>query len=189
VFTLNFRPLYYHDMDALDIPGRSGMTEEDVRLNYDALIDYNTPFFTGELRFPTLPMSEPGRIHFEEVKRIFNIFYVLFAVSLVGSIVMAVRLFRKRRTKFLKLGAIFAVAIPAALGLLLAVAGWNKAFVILHQLMFNNDYWIFDSAVDPVILILPDAFFMHCLYLILGLIVSFAAAAFAVGSASGVVPK
>jgi integral membrane protein (TIGR01906 family) len=179
--TVNFRPLYYHDMESLDIPARAGMSAEDVRLNYDALIGYNMPFAAGELRFPTLPMSDAGRIHFAEVKRIFNIFYLILAVSLAGFLVMAFRLFKKRRMKFLKLGGIFALAIPAALGLLLAAVGWDASFVLLHQILFDNDYWIFDSVVDPVILILPDVFFSHCLYMILELIFFFAAVSFAAG--------
>ncbi|MBQ9828076.1 MAG: DUF1461 domain-containing protein, partial [Lachnospiraceae bacterium] len=42
--TLHFRQLYYKDIDALDIPGRSGYSEEVCRRNYDALIDYNSFF-------------------------------------------------------------------------------------------------------------------------------------------------
>ncbi|MDR3296075.1 MAG: TIGR01906 family membrane protein [Clostridiales Family XIII bacterium] len=181
VATVNFRPLYYHDMAALDIPARSGMSAEDARLNYDVLIDYNMPFAAGELRFPTLSMSDAGRIHFAEVKRIFNGFYLVLAVSLAGLLLMAFRLFKKRRVKFLKLGGIFALAIPAALGFLLAALGWEASFVLLHRILFDNDYWIFDSVLDPVILILPDAFFSHCLYMILELIVFFAATSFFAG--------
>jgi integral membrane protein (TIGR01906 family) len=36
--------------------------------------------------------------------------------------------------------------------------------------MFRNDYWIFDEATDPVIMILPDAFFLHCAVMIILLI-------------------
>ena len=40
--TLNFRPLFYFDIDYLDIEAQSGFSKEDIRKNYDALIDYNS---------------------------------------------------------------------------------------------------------------------------------------------------
>ena len=74
VLTLAFRPLYYLDISLLNIPEDSGYSREEIRENYDVLIDYNLSFGGGELEFPSLAMSEPGRIHFEEVRDIFNIF-------------------------------------------------------------------------------------------------------------------
>ena len=72
VLVLNFRPLYYHDVQSLHLSKETGLSEEMICRNYDVLIDYNL-FWKGEdtLAFPDFPMSEQGRIHFEEVKRIF----------------------------------------------------------------------------------------------------------------------
>lgn len=72
--TLNFRPLYYADIQHLHIAELSGRNEEDIRQNYDALIDYNSLFNHEPLKFPTCTMSESGRSHFEEVKKIFDLF-------------------------------------------------------------------------------------------------------------------
>ena len=69
VFTLNFRPLYYFDVDHLNITAMSGLPREEILQNYNVLIDYNSIFGTKVLNFPTLAMSESGRIHFEEVKK------------------------------------------------------------------------------------------------------------------------
>lgn len=76
--TLNFRPLYYADIQNLHITELSGREEKDIRSNYDALIDYNSLFNHQPLKFPTCAMSESGRIHFEEVKKIFDFFGWLF---------------------------------------------------------------------------------------------------------------
>lgn len=87
VFTLNFRPLYYMDIHHYKLPENTGYPEEEIRQNYDALIDYNSFFYRGELEFPTLPMSEEGRIHFVEVKRIFVFIQAfLLPLSFIGSI-------------------------------------------------------------------------------------------------------
>jgi integral membrane protein (TIGR01906 family) len=170
VFTLNFRPLYYMDIQHYQLPETTGYSEEEIRENYDALIDYNSVFYRGELNFPTLSMSEGGRIHFIEVKRIFVfIEAVLLPLGLAGSIIGILSL-KKQKPAYLKLTSIFTLALPALLGLLIAL-NWERFFILFHHLFFNNDYWIFDAATDPVILLLPDGFFMHCALMILALIV------------------
>ena len=72
VLILNFRPLYVYEMKSENLASVSSMTEEEILEEYDALIRYNSLFYRGELTFPSLPMSEEGRIHFEEVKGIFD---------------------------------------------------------------------------------------------------------------------
>ena len=32
---------------------------------------------------------------------------------------------------------------------------------LFHKLLFSNDYWMFDIETDPIILMLPEEFFMH----------------------------
>lgn len=170
IFTLHFRPLFYFDVDFLGIPQLSGMTKEDILANYNALIDYNSLFMQGELHFPTLPMSEAGRIHFEEVKNIFIGVKILFMLSLFGSVVFITRKLKQRDVLFFKLSALFTVGIPVILGSLIAL-NWNSFFVTFHKIFFRNEYWMFDSQTDPVINMLPDTFFMHSALLILALIV------------------
>ena len=166
VITLNFRPLYYFDIGHLDITGSTGLSKEEIRENYDELIDYNSIFHSEPLNFPSFPMSESGRIHFEEVKDIFILFQFMFAITFILSAVGIWYLLRKKSFLFLKLTSIFTVAIPAVLGLFIAT-NWDRAFIMFHKLAFNNDYWIFDYETDPVITILPDTFFLHCGVLIL----------------------
>ena len=66
------------------------------------------------------------------------------------------------------------LAAVAAVGLC-GLVGWDRFFVGFHSLLFNNDYWLFDPATDPVILILPDTFFMHCAVMIVALILAVSA--------------
>ena len=70
---------------------------------------------------------------------------------------------------FLKSASIITVLLPVTVGILCAV-NWDAAFTMFHEIMFRNDYWIFDEATDPVIMILPDAFFFHCAVMIILLI-------------------
>ena len=59
VGTLAFKPLYYHDMETLGISEYTGLSEEEIRENYDALIAYNMAWEDGDLAFPTLPNTSP----------------------------------------------------------------------------------------------------------------------------------
>jgi len=40
----------------------------------------------------------------------------------------------------------------------------------MHAIFFRNDYWLFNPATDPIIKILPDAYFLHCGILIILLV-------------------
>lgn len=172
ILTLNFRPLYYADIKNLNISETSGLSEEEIRLNYDALIDYNSiPFNRATLSFPTLEMSETGLIHFEEVKAIFDIIFAVGLFTLIYSFWAAYFSRKSHCWHWLFFGGLFSFILPVVLGILVAV-NWQNVFVTFHQLFFDNDYWIFDPATDPVITILPDQFFMHCAILILALIVA-----------------
>ena len=170
VVTLNFRPLYYFDIDFLDIPTYSGLSREAIIENYDVLIRYNSIFGPKTLEFPSLAMSESGRIHFEEVKAVFNFFEITAIVSGFLSALGILYRTKKKNPGYLLLAGILTVGIPVVLAAFIAM-NWDKVFVLFHKIVFNNDYWIFDPATDPVIMILPDTFFMHCALLILGLIV------------------
>lgn len=170
VFTLNFRPLYYFDINYLNISETSGYAVSEIKENYDALIDYNMIFGPDTLEFPTLAMSDSGRIHFEEVKAIFVAVQILCAATLILSIAGILWQHHTKDRRYLKYTSILAIAIPACLGLLIGL-NWNQFFVTFHHIFFNNDYWIFSPSTDPVITILPDTFFLHCAVMILCLVV------------------
>lgn len=167
VGTLAYKPLYYHDMEAMGLAEYTGLSEAEIRENYDALIAYNMAWEDGNLEFPTLPMSETGKIHFEEVKEIFDLFkYLAVGCGILGAVGI-VFMARKKEYRYLKMTAMLSCGLPAVLGLLVALF-WDKVFVIFHELFFDNDYWIFDYRTDPIILLLPDEFFMHCALMIFG---------------------
>lgn len=172
VVTINFRPLYYLDIKALNIEQQSGYSTEEIRSNYDALIDYSSPFFQKELNFPTLPSSEAGIQHFVEVKNIFTAFYIMGAITLALGICIIVYKEKKKDTSYLFMSSITAIVLPLIVGALVAI-DFDRAFVLFHQLFFRNDYWIFDPVTDPIIQMLPAEFFLHCALFIIGIVILF----------------
>ena len=169
ILTLSCKSLYKADMRHLDLSEETGYSEEEILANYEELIDYNLSPFHKELKFPTFPMSEEARIHFEEVKVIFQGFLYLMAVSGILFVIILIRMAKKKDWLFLKYTGICSIVIPSVLGVLIAL-NWEKAFITFHELVFQNDYWLFDPVTDPVILVLPDEYFMHCAIMIIGIV-------------------
>ena len=165
--TVWFRPLYYFDIDYLHIPQRTGIPAEICRLNYDVLIDYNVIGGPDKLQFPTFWMSETGRIHFEEVK---EIFITMQWTGIIGGAAIIAALAFWKEKYWMHCSVLSAVGIAATV-LAAVIIDWEWAFETMHKIFFNNDYWLFSAKTDPVILILPDEFFMHCGLMIIMLVV------------------
>ncbi len=176
---LNFKPLFYHDIKTLDIPAQSGFSEEKIKTNYDILIDYNNFWGAKTLEFDDLAMSEEGRIHFEDVKRIFVKIECAAIIFTVLFVVTAYIKLKSGQRRFLLFSGVFAVVLPLIVGAAVAL-NWQNAFITFHKLAFSNDYWIFYPDKDPVITMLPDAFFMHCAVMIIAMTIFLSAVSVAV---------
>ena len=170
VLVLNCRVLYYHDIKALGIEQLCGRSAEEIKQNYDALISYNSLFYRGALEFPTLSMSDEAAIHFADVKRIFDMVQIICIMSGIGTIAVVILNRKWRMWDYFRMAGILTLAVPTVLSTFMAMS-WSKFFVVFHQILFRNDFWLFDPATDPIILMLPDRYFMHCALAILGCIV------------------
>ena len=159
VLILYFRPLYYLDISLRHLDTASGLDAAAVRRNYDALCSYLFVWNRAPLTLPDFAMSEHGRIHFADCKRIFDVVQAVCLVTGILTLIGALR--RKHTSRCLYIAGSLTILIPLALGLL-AVFQWNTVFTVFHTILFRNNYWLFDPRTDPVILILPDSFFFQC---------------------------
>ncbi len=160
---LYVRPFYYIGME--QISEETGYSVAEIKENYDALIDWCSPFEKGDLSFPTLPASESGISHFKEVKVIFNLFFCfLFVTPLFLAGLIDIQ--EKRKTfSYLFTAPIVMCVLP----LLVAIASaidFNRIFVLFHEIVFRNDDWLFSYDEDPIIQFLPERFFMQCALII-----------------------
>ncbi|HBF6774130.1 TPA: TIGR01906 family membrane protein [Clostridioides difficile] len=168
-FTVGFKQLYYFDIDYLNISELSGLSKDDIKLNYDYLIDYNLNKNVSEFKLPTLKSSPQGKIHFEEVRNIFQNINKLAKLLLVVSLVGIILSVKNKNIKILKTTSITLIIMPLLLTVPILL-NFEKSFIIFHKLLFRNDYWIFNPNLDPVINILPEEFFFHSGMIILILI-------------------
>lgn len=162
-------PLYQFSLNHLDIPERVGMSFDQIMDNYYAVLEYLHFPWVDTLVLPDFPVSESGAFHFWEVKILFYINYGLLLVSGIGTFLYSRRL--KRVNGWWRLVQPFKIAIfvPFVLLLILAI-DFDSMFVIFHEILFNNDAWIFSAATDPIITVLPQEFFMYCFILAFTLI-------------------
>ena len=169
------RPFYYAHIGPLGLVQATGLTEEAIRQAYDEMLD----FCLGAPEFSTgaLSWSQSGRDHFADVRVLFLLDLAVLALS--AALLLLWFLLGRRMglvpRPLLGRGPGFWAA--AGLGIVFAVVGllasldFERAFVVFHALFFpGKDNWLFDPAVDQIILILPEVFFRNCALLIGGLI-------------------
>ena len=166
------RPFYYAHVDALKLPETYGIEREEVVKAYDEVLDYLTKdgyeFGTGSLAH-----SEEGKKHFEDCKVLFDLNKRAFIISLCVAIVLfildkigAIRLARPFGLTLGFFAGLSTLAIFATLAVVVA-QDFSTAFTTFHQLFFpGKTNWIFNPYTDPIILFMPNQFFMDCAILI-----------------------
>lgn len=166
-----FRPFYYIQIDMLDLPERTGWSEETIREAYDEVLDFcvfGKPFGTGQLAW-----SQSGYSHFADVRELFLLDFWVLGISAAACLLLLILRLGKQWVykPLLGHGPGFWAGVTAG-GLVLILAGlaaldFNRAFVIFHAIFFpGKDNWIFDSATDQIILVMPEEFFCNCAILI-----------------------
>ena len=114
----------------------------------------------------TLPLLEV----LKGVGRLTGLFSVPAMLEAAGLLLAGAVVCRLRRQRLPRLGG-RTPGFWAACGLgglflliaLLAALDFDGAFTVFHSIFFpGKDNWLFDPVTDPVILILPEAFFRNC---------------------------
>ncbi len=183
------RPFYYVQINALDMPDRTGYDYDTIKEAYDEVLDYLTlpgrEFGTGKLAY-----SQVGEGHFADCKVLFDLNIWVFFISLILLAVIFV-LVRRRivdlRSPFgLNVGfwsGSVTLSVFALLGILVSL-DFDTAFVVFHAVFFpGKDNWIFDPRYDEIIKVMPEEFFMNCAILIASSIILISLVMIALGVA------
>lgn len=168
--TLMFKPLYYFDIQHLNIVEQSNFTKDEIVKNYDYIIGYLLSPKEENFKLPSIPYSKYGQIHFKDVKRIFTSVDVLLVVTGLISAVGLLLNLKRKNLDFLKQTSSILIILPVVL-LTAFMINFNTFFIIFHKIFFRNDYWIFNPDLDPIINILPQEFFYHSAILVVILII------------------
>lgn len=165
ILAINLRPLYYANIHWFQLDKYSGLSINEIKSNYNALIDYCSPFYYGALKFPTLRSSVSGISHFKEVKVLFQFFYIMFLISSIFLLSVITWKRKQNNYQYLKVSSITAIILPI-ITLMGCSIDFDTTFVIFHKIFFRNDDWIFDPYTDPIIELLPEEYFLQCALII-----------------------
>lgn len=168
--TLMFKPLYYFDIQYLNIVEQSNFSKDEIVKNYNYVINYLLSLKEEDFKLPSIPYSKYGQIHFKDVKRIFTSVDVLLVVTGLISAVGLLLNLKHKNLDFLKQASSILIILPVVL-LTAFMINFDTFFTIFHKIFFRNDYWIFDPELDPIINILPQEFFYHSALLVVILII------------------
>lgn len=170
------RPFYYAQIGPLGLTS-TGLAQEEIRQAYDDVMDYclglREDFAAG-----ILPFSQSGASHFADVRVLFVLDLWALGLSLAALAAVFVYCRRRRVRPRLLLGHGPGFWAAAGLGAVFLVIGglaaldFQRAFVVFHSIFFpGKSNWLFDWQTDPIILLLPEAFFRNCALLIFGLLI------------------
>ncbi len=147
--------------------------EEDfIKEAYDEVLDFlvldGREFGTGQL-----PFSDEGKGHFEDCKVLFDLnrnALIISAVLIICLLILnrfgVIDLKKPRGFDLTFFSGVGTLALFALLGLIVAM-DFSAAFTVFHKIFFpGKDNWLFDPLADPIILFMPQRFFMHCAILI-----------------------
>jgi len=135
----------------------TGLDHTTLFYNYRQIIHYLNFPWRATLYMPDFPMSATGEFHFWEVKVIFHVLHGI-GLLFLGGLWLAYRQ-KKTLLPYFNVAANLAFVLFGSM-LFLILVNFEFTFYWFHRIFFNNDYWIFNANVDPVIRALPQELFM-----------------------------
>lgn len=170
---LFIRQFYYWHIDLYNLVEVTGVSKENLIFSFNELMDslmFFKPFSEG-----VFPFSEEGKSHFLDCQVLFVLDYIVLIVSAILLIVYLVALRKNKNLIYRPFNmsiSVIMMLIPllliGSLGIY-ALIDLNAAYAFFHKIFFpGKDNWVFNVHTDPIIMALPEEFFINCGILILG---------------------
>ena len=158
--------VYPMEISWLNLSSRVHVQPQTIQHNFNVLMDYLTNPLNQALEMPDFPSSASGIHHFAVVKGLFHLAQGVAIVTLPIFYLFWKQVIQKGFLSLYRRGLLIMLSLPLVLGLVGVFIGFEQFFTLFHQILFvGDDTWLFDPAKDPVILILPEDFFLHCFIL------------------------
>ena len=166
--------LYPMEISYFALPGKVYLKSETIQYNFNILMNYLTNPFSQVLQMPDFRSSVAGLHHFAVVKNLFHLVQLVALVTLPSFYFFVKGIVKKGFLSLYRKSLLALVVLPLLIGLGVVLIGFDQFFTLFHQILFvGDDTWLFDPAKDPVILILPETFFLHAFLLFFALYESF----------------
>jgi integral membrane protein (TIGR01906 family) len=152
---VNMQPEDLHQVTRHMIRYMQGHYDRDTGLQIMTVVGGQPRYFFSDIEIR----------HMVDVYDLFAIGFVIrnVAVMLLILTIAIFLIFGRDRLRHLffgwQLAAVAAFAALAIMAITIAI-NWHHAFVVFHEIFFDNDYWILDTRVDLLINIVPYDFFI-----------------------------
>jgi len=162
--------LYESGFEKYRISRASGITPEDLRQvalelrayfnSTEEPLDIRTRIHGAEREL----FNDKEIHHMRDVKRLLWGVYAALAASATGIIALTAAGIAQRRREHLPAlafrllwGGLLTAGLLIVFGLL-ALAGFDRLFLLFHQISFANDFWQLDPRTDYLVLLFPQGF-------------------------------
>lgn len=164
---VTYIPYFYKiHIESNQLPYLLNMSSDKVYDNFQSIVNYLSLFHRGSLYVPDIILTKESLIHFKDVKYIF-MFMQLYLILFLPICVYKIKDYHKgKNNMYLKITSYFIFLLLIIVGLFV-LSNFNDAFVLMHKLLFRNDFWMIDPVKDPVILLFPEAYFESLAYILL----------------------
>lgn len=152
----------------------TNLEREDIDREAANLINY---LKTGEIN--TDYFNEKELTHLKDVYKLNRIVCYLFYILLTIIFLCSLTLLYSRRYKELYnsifLSGLTSIAFVIALLILITIS-FTTSFTLFHKILFTNNLWQLDPAIDKMILIFPEGFFLDAFIRIIVYAITFSLA-------------
>lgn len=169
VCILNFKPIYKVANSLFNINNIINLSSSEIYLDYCRIIDFINNPKDMILDFNNFTLSDNALYHFIEVRNIFIGIYIFILVGIIYFIYYLIKNMKERCYKLerVSFAALIIIVVLSLIIIIFSCVNFNLLFELFHEITFSNDYWIFDTVKDSIILALPEEFFLLCATMIL----------------------
>ena len=169
VVVLNCKGTYRIANKIFHIDKNLNIPRNKLYAEYGSIIDFINNPKTTDLSFESFTLSNNALYHFVEVRKIFIGIYI-FLIFSISLLVIYLLINKKRIKKAIGNIPVISLLITIVTNFVIigsSMVNFNYLFKIFHEIIFTNDYWIFDTVKDSIILALPEEFFLLCAIIII----------------------
>lgn len=145
-----------------------GIDSQEVMVDYYRLVIFLMSFTRKKFKFNQVPMSQSAIQHFADVHCLTQAGELV--TMLCGLLFITFFHYEKKRYQLWRLVPLFKQAlILISVLTCLFLASFQDSFLYFHEVVFQNNDWVFDPKTDPIILILTENYFIYYLLVWLAL--------------------
>ena len=186
ITTFHMVPFFSRHYERYNVPETIGIDKDELMYVTAQLLDYMRGRRDDLIVYATINgelqtfFSERDIRHMEDVLELYNIAFLIrnIAFWLLLFLILAMILFKAPVLEVLaRCSREVLVTFLLLLGVLAVVIAldWDHAFIVFHEIFFDNDYWILTPGADPLIDMVNHPFFLNISIIMAALLILFSA--------------